>query len=160
MMRTRLTWVIVGGVVAVIVFAGLDALLSDHDPTTPRLTATTVSEATAARLRDCTPGQIALSIEIIEGEGFAAVVVQNVGDACFQRPLAFRLTIEDRAGNLIGEWGREAPFFGGDYAAGAAQTFSLAAVGTCDHPGPYVAVTTLGPHSARRANLSRSEIGC
>jgi hypothetical protein len=160
MIRTRLTWVIVGAVVALLIAAGVDALRSsDRESSAPTTTAstTTVGRRAGSTLPRCTREQVAVSIEI--RKGVATIVVRHVGaNPCDLRYRRFRLTIRDRAGNVIGQWGGAR--FGGDFSPGSEQTFSLPAVWHCDRRGPFLALATVGPYGARRSKLSRSEITC
>ena len=160
MIRTRLTWVIVGAVVALLIAAGVDALRSsDRETSAPTTTAstTTVGRRPGSTLSRCTRLQVAVSIEI--REGVATLVVRHVGaNPCHQPYSGFSLRIKDRAGKVIGRW--SGARFGGDFLPVSEQTFSLPAVRHCDRPGPFLALATVGPYSARRGKLSRSEIAC
>jgi hypothetical protein len=80
MIRTRLTWVIVGAVVALLIAAGVDALRSsDRESSAPTTTAstTTVGRRAGSTLPRCTREQVAVSIEI--RKGVATIVVRHVG---------------------------------------------------------------------------------
>src|SRR5919201_1898648 len=52
-----------------------------------------------------------------------------------------------------------APRFGGDRRV-AGEGPTVPGGYPCDRPGPYVAVAAIGPYTARRGGLSRTEIGC
>jgi hypothetical protein len=108
------------------------------------------------------------SIEV--AKGVAVIVVRHErGTPChLQRYLGLRLTIRDRGGNQV----RFLPnppsgdFPGGwrlgfeDDLAASRWTFPLPFARRCPWRGPFVALATVGPYSARRSNLSRSEIAC
>jgi hypothetical protein len=176
MIRTRLTWVVVGALVALVVVAGIDALRSSEGETTAspatstrRATTTGTASATATgpSLPACTREDIAVSVEVRrpnpdrqQSRPVAAIVMRGIGARqCFQDFSGVLFTIEDGDGMQIGSWqltGR----FGGEFAPGVEQTFFLPGVGTCDRPGPCVALATVGDYSARRGDLSREEITC
>jgi hypothetical protein len=159
MIRSRVTWVVLGGVAALVVIAVADALRSSGGETSlpTASAATTTSPQATTPLPNCARRQIALSIEI--REGIATVVVQHVsGERCFQPSADFRFLITNRAKQRIGLW--TPPVFAESYRLGQERTFALAYVFRCDRPGPFIAKATLGPYSARLGNVSRSEITC
>jgi len=183
MTRNRLTWVIVGAVVALLVVAGVDALLSSDGKTTASRTTgsatsateTTVSPTTASTTTGkeavitpappCTRRQIEVSIEVLKlapnQPPVAALVMRGVGATCWQDKVGFLFTIRDRRGRQVGRWQVQPDNgFGGLFQRGVEGTFAVHDVDHCDYPGPYVALVTVGPYSARRGNLSRSEITC
>lgn len=69
------------------------------------------------------------------------------------------LTIEDTAGRTIGEW-VAASWFTRIYPPGFEKTFSLPAVYTCKHAGPFVALADVGILTVRRDGLTRRQITC
>ena len=80
---------------------------------------------------------------------------------CWQEKVGFLLTVRDRRGRQVGRW--QVPpsrGFGGLFERGVEGAYAVHDVDHCDYPGPYVALVTVGPYSARRVNLSRSEIAC
>jgi len=146
MSRTRLTWILVGGVGTLLFVAGVDALRSSETETaTPPTRAPTTVEEVVDTLPPCTRRQVAVSIEA--PKGFAVIVVRNVGGTpCHQVDLGFRLTIRDRAGNRV----RLLPApptlpSGGDLTASSRQTFPFPSVPHCPRQGPFVALATVGP---------------
>jgi hypothetical protein len=159
----RWTWVVVGGVATLLFVAGVDALRSSDGetaaPTTPA--STTVVEAPDTTLPPCTGRQVAVSIEVLKG--VAVVLVRHIGLApCHQEQLGVRLTIRDRAGNRV-RFVPTTPEFldlDGDFRAGRGQILPLPIVRHCPRQGPFVALVSVGPYSALRENLSRSEIAC
>jgi hypothetical protein len=156
----RWTWVVVGGVGTLLFVAGVDALRSSADSETSAPTAsTTTTEIRSGSLPPCTQLDLRVSIEI--REEVATVVVQNIGaKECYRLLRGWRLRIEDRAGNLLAEWAEVQPLADGLFPSGSEGVFLLPRNPVlCDSPGPYVALATVGP-SARRGNLSRSEIVC
>jgi hypothetical protein len=89
----------------------------------------------------------------------ATIVVRNVSDHPCRTIWGLHLTIKDRAGRTIGEW-LAASWFTRPYPPGFEKTFSLPAVYTCKHPGPFVALATVGIVSVRRDGLNRRQITC
>jgi hypothetical protein len=160
MIRTRLTWVVVGIVVALLVAAGIDALFfsgsqkAESAPTAP--TAIAGSESAAA-LRRCTRLDIRVSIEI--RGGVAAAVVREVGlSPCRLRPVPIVLAVTDGAGRRVRLLG-QAPV-GGNFSPGSEQTANFPEqIQDCDLRAPFVASATVGPYSAHRTVSGRS-IGC
>jgi hypothetical protein len=159
MIRNRLTSVLAGAVVALLVVATVDALRSSGGDTTepaPTASTTTTKEAIVTP-PPCAWREIAVSIRI---RGVATIFVRNAGARpCFLDVAGFRFTIRDRAGRRVGLW-TDPTWFAGDLSPDSAKTVSLPAVFRCDRPGPYVAIATVGPYSVRRGSLSRSEITC
>jgi hypothetical protein len=176
MIRARLTQVIVGGVAAVLVVAGIDALRSSmrsDQPSALSNTTATVPPSLASTAPACTPDQVAVSIEVRHAAQtappglhplprrrvVATVVVRRLGGgACSQDPLPFALNIYDRDGRQVGDWLSTLYFAG--FAAGAERDVSLPDVYRCDRPGPFYAVATVGPYTARRGHLSYNAITC
>ncbi|MGH3033283.1 MAG: hypothetical protein ACRDON_01840 [Gaiellaceae bacterium] len=158
--------------------AGVDALRSsDSETSAPTTTASTTTASTGAPttvvetpdtpLPFCTPRQIAVSIEV--PKGVPVIVVRHIGGTpCHlgEKDPGLRLTIRDRGGNQVGFLPDQRVFpsawtldFEGDLAA-SRWTFPLPFARRCPWPGPFLALATVGPYSARRGNLSRSEIAC
>jgi hypothetical protein len=160
MVRTRLTWVVVSGIAGLLAIAVADALRSGGQTsllTESAATTTRQGATTPLFSPNCARRQIALSIEI--REGVATVVVRHVrGERCFQPFADFRFLITNRAKHRIGLW--MPPMFAERYEGGDERTFALPDVFRCDRPGPFIAKATLGPYSARRGNLTRSQITC
>jgi hypothetical protein len=173
--RTRVTQVIVGGVAAVLVVAGIDALRSStsKDQSSALSSATTTVPPSVSAAPACTPDQVAVSIEVRHAAQTAPpglhplprrrvvatiVVRRRGGGACSQDPLPFALNIYDRDGRQVADWVSTLYFAG--FAAGAERDVSLPDVYRCDRPGPFYAVATVGPYTARRGHLSYSAITC
>jgi hypothetical protein len=153
----RWSWLVVGGVTTLLVFAGVDTLRSSADSEISAPTAST----TTASLPSCTQQDIRISIEI--RAGIANVVARNVaGHLCYRLLHAWRLAINDAAGNQIAHWEDvRDPLVEGIFPADVERAFVLPqSPVACDSPGPYVAVVTVDPYIARRGNLSRSEVAC
>lgn len=177
----RWTWVVVGGLATLLLVAGVDALRSsDSETSAPTTTAamtaasttatpaaTTVVEALDTPLPPCRPRQLAVSIEV--PTGVAVIVVRHLGGTpCHQKDLRLRLTIRDRGGNQVrflpaprserfpAAW----TLVSHRNLAASRWTFPLPFARRCPWPGPFVALATVGPYSARRGNLSPSEIAC
>lgn len=178
MPRTRLiNWLIVGGVIALVVVAVVDAVRSFGGETTAVSPGgeTTASAATpptptagraGSRLPSCSRRDLALSVEVRKSDGnnrVATVVMRHGGaNRCYHRTFPVILKIIDREGTQIGDWGSSGGILWneGAVSAGAEWTFALPGVLRCDRPGPFRALATVGPYSARRSNLSRSAITC
>ena len=157
----RWTWFVVGGVVTLLFVAGVDALRSSADNETSAPTAsTTATEVPTGSVSPCTQLDLRVSVEIRQEA--ATVVVRNIGaNDCYQLLRGWRLRIEDRAGNLVAEWVEVRPLADGLFPSGSEMIFLLPRNPVlCDSPGPYLALASVGPYSARRGNLSRSEIAC
>jgi len=158
MFPPRLTWVVVGGVAALLVIAVADALRSSNsESTSPAVTVAATTTRNLLVPPNCARRQIAMSIEI--RQGVATVVVQHVrGEPCFRASADFRFLITNRARHRIGLW--TPPIFAESYELGEEKTFVLPDVFRCDRPGPFIAKATLGPYSARRGGLTRNQITC
>jgi hypothetical protein len=178
--RNRITWIIVSAVVAVTIVAGLDAIRSPEKETPPPMT---TREQADDALPRCTQEQISVAIEIRrplpEEEPFRqplpeeeslirrtapVVVVRNVGaTSCRHGPFAVSAEIKDRAKRQILTW--TTPLGFRDLPSGSEETFFFPTV-DCEVRGPFLALAAVGGHSsrrdysARRENISRSEIGC
>jgi hypothetical protein len=163
-MRGRFTWdwVILGGFLALVVVAGVDALRTSgrepSRPTTATRERTTGAPRTDEALDRCTRRQIAVSIEV--RGGVPTNVVRQVGASpCRLAAMGIHLTITDRAGYPIYR-GAIASFFGGDMSPGAEQTLPLPnPIEHCRHGGPFLAAATIGPYSAR-GTVSGDQLGC
>lgn len=159
MIRRRLSWVIVGGAVALLVVAGVDALRSSESETSasPTSASTTTVESVPPR---CTLEQIGISIEILGG--YATAVVRNVSGApCHLQPLPIQATLTDQGGRKAMRFQLvEQQEFGGDFLPGFQETATAGYIENCHLRGPFLLVVSAGPYSARRSKLSPSEIGC
>jgi hypothetical protein len=147
-------------VVALLVVAGVDALRSSGSETSAPTASTTTAIPTSS-LPPCAEQDLRISIEV--RQGVATVVAQNIrATRCYRLFPFWRLTIEDRAGDLVEEWPDVGqPLVDGIFPGGVERTFWLPQDQVlCDSPGPYVALATVGPYSARLGNLSRSEVAC
>jgi hypothetical protein len=92
----RLTWVVVAAIIALLVVAGLDALLSsgsESAATSPVDTAVASTEA----LKLCGPEQLMLQVERL-GDDLALVLDHVEGAPCRTRRLPIRLSLLDRDG--------------------------------------------------------------
>jgi hypothetical protein len=161
MIRTRLTWIIVGAVVAVLVVAGVDALRSDKETSASTTTESTTTVEQAATTRpDCTNRQFAVSIEVGKPDpkrqrAPAIIFVRHVGDSpCQLDASSFRMTIKDRTGKGMGVW-RGLLYYRAD-----AFRDSEPLVIPCDRPGPFLALVALSPSPTPPGKPFRSEITC
>jgi hypothetical protein len=157
----RWTWVVVAGVGALLLLAGVDALRSsgDSEASAPTATATS-SKLPRVSLPPCTQQDISISIEVRDGG--AVAVARNIGaEACYRLLRGWRVRIEDRAGTLVEERVEVRPLADGLFPTGSERAFWLTPNPVlCVSPGPYVALVTVGPYTTRLASLSRSEVAC
>jgi hypothetical protein len=159
-----------GAGIALVVIAGVDAIRSwDHQTTAPPKTGTTT--VTDTRYRRCARRDIVVAVEvrrpsslqttdIPEEAGKRPVATIVVGNVSARRCLGTwgaRFTITDRAGKIVGSW-PDSAWFVGYYLPGREKTFSYPNIYRCGRTGPFVALATVGPYSASRRNLSRSQI--
>jgi hypothetical protein len=185
----RLTWVIGGAVAALLAVAGVDALRSSDEETSPSATtvATITEGESSVAAAPCRPKQIAVSIDIRKPDwqnqpGYvgdaawkqsrvATMVVRNVGPRACDLHEEWHFLITDRRGHFVGRWNSEGLVLVGRYAPGAEKAFSLPPMESatslehpayrCDYPGHYVVLARVGAAApARRDNLSASEITC
>jgi len=159
-----------GAGIALVVIAGVDAIRSgDDQPTTsPKTGATTV---TGTRYHRCARRDVVVAIEVRRPSSVqttdipeeagkrpvATIVVGNVGARRCLGTWGARFTITDRAGKVVGSW-PDSAWFVGYYAPGGEKTFSYPDIYRCGRTGPFVALATVGPYSASRSDLSRSQI--
>jgi hypothetical protein len=157
------TWVIVVGVGALLLFAGLDALrsLGDSEDSAPgtSTTTTTTAKDSSGSLLPCDIEDLKISIEVRGGS--ATVVARNLGDSCYRLLREWHLHIEDRAGDPLANWNEIKLLADGIFPAGSERSrlFPRAPV-VCKSGGPYLVSVTVGPYFARRDHLSRSALRC
>ena len=183
MRRTRLSWIILGAVLAVVVFAGIDALRSSLGSTSPAVkTAPTGAGATVGSNEDpaCSQKQMAVSVQVRkpdetrpvwnqrEALGWrawqrtpvATLVVKNVGSGtCFLAHGRYDFGITDRADRWMARWDGN-NVFAGTYVPAEEKSFSLPNVFSCDRPGPFRAKATVGHYSARLNHLTYDQVTC
>jgi hypothetical protein len=179
MLRTRLSWLVIGGVAAILVAAAVDAIRSSEPSAsspTSRETATERSAgettfavvATPGGLPRCTVQNIGVSIDVVGGT--ATVVVRHVGGRpCHLTPLPVRLSLTNRVGRrvrlaAVDEGPDVQSRVGGDFSPGFEQLIDIPylaepQLASCDRRGPVSACVIVGPYSAQR-KLSGSEVGC
>jgi hypothetical protein len=88
------------------------------------------------------------------------LVVRRVGtEPCLQAPLPFALKISDRNRRGVGDWDSYLDF-AAPFAPDTERAVSLPNVYSCDRPGPFHAMASVGPYTARRGHLSYSAITC
>jgi hypothetical protein len=162
-MGRRFTWVIVAGVGALLLFAGLDALRSsagneDATPAASTRTTTTAADSSGSLLR-CDVEDLRISIEL-SADG-PTVVARNFGDTCYRLLRGWRLRIEDRAGDLLAQWDEIQLLADGVFPAGSESPGLLSRdpLVVCKSGGPYLVSVTVGPYFARR-HLSDSALRC
>lgn len=159
----RFTWIIVAGVGAVLLFAGLDAFRSSfdgRDSATPTVsTRTPATTGSNNSLLPCDVADLTISIEVRGGN--PRVVARNAGHVCYRLLRGWHLRVEDRAGDPLVEWEEIQPLADGVFPAGAEGSFGLTPEPIrCNSPGPYLVSATVGPYFARRGHLSAGDIAC
>lgn len=167
MTRTRLIWVVLGGVLALAVAGAVHAHRGSKSSATPSETRAGQFSAPAknatAPLPPCSAEQIAASIDVLGGR--ATITVRHtLGGACHLARLPVHLKMWDHAGNpvrLPTAEGAHLPLWvGGDFSSGFERLLSIHRVfPECDQRGPFLLVVKVGPYVARRT-LSRSEVAC
>jgi hypothetical protein len=166
MMGRRFTWVIVAGVGALLLFAGLDALRSsagseDSAPgaSTRTTTTTTTTADLSGSLLPCDVEDLRITIDL-RGGG-PTLVARNFGDTCYRLLRGWRLRIEDRAGDLLAGWDEIQLLADGIFPAGSESSLLLSRVRVvCKSGDPYLISVTVGPYVARRGHLSDLALGC
>jgi hypothetical protein len=133
MMGRRFTWVIVAGVGALLLFAGLDALRSsagseDSAPgaSTRTTTTTTTTADLSGSLLPCDVEDLRITIDL-RGGG-PTLVARNFGDTCYRLLRGWRLRIEDRAGDLLAGWDEIQLLGDGIFPAGSESSLLLSRV--------------------------------
>jgi hypothetical protein len=165
--RTRLIWVVLGGVLALAVagavYAHRGSRSSGTAPETRAGQFSVPAKNVTAPLPPCSAGQIAASIDVLGGRATIAVR-HTYGEACHLARLPVHLKMWDYAGNpvrLPTAEGAHLPLWvGGDFSSGFERLLSIHRVfPDCDQRGPLLVVVKVGPYVARRT-LSRSEVAC
>jgi hypothetical protein len=162
-MGRRFTWVIVAGVGALLLFAGLDALRSSagSEDSAPggSTSTTTAAAADSSDLLPCDVEDLRISIELRGGS--ATLVARNFGEKCYRLLRGWHLRIEDRAGDPLAQWDVIQFLADGIFPAGSESSFLLARdpLVVCKSGGPYLVSVTVGPYFARR-HFSDSALGC
>jgi hypothetical protein len=176
-MRTRLTWVVVGALAAIVVAAAVDAFRSPGRPSSSPSEASSVPVSTGgsafeardpvaggetAPLPRCTAQQIAMAIEVLGGS--ASIVVRHVwGKPCHLARLPIDLAVWDRTGRRVrlAEPRSGVPQSGiaGDFSPRFERLVNITYLADCDQRQPFLAVVNVGPYVAR-GTLSAKEIGC
>jgi hypothetical protein len=171
--RTRFTWVVLGGVLALVVAGAVYALRGSGSPGTASETGagqrrsadafSVPAKNTTAPLPRCSAEQIVASIDVLGGR--ATTVVRHArGRACRLARLPVHLKMWDRAGNpvrLPTTEGAHIPSrVGGDFSSGFERLLWIHRVfPDCDQRGPFLVVVKVGPYVVRRT-LSRDEVAC
>jgi len=185
MLRTRLTWIILCAVAALLVVAGLDALRSSlRDPSAAERTAPTFTGATNVSHENpvCNRRQMVVSVQVRkpdetrpvwnqrerDNSGWrawprtpvATLVVRNVGSsACRLVHGRYDFGIKDRADRWMARWDGN-NVFAGTYESSTETSFSLPSVFSCDRPAPFRAIATVGRYSARLNDLTYGQVTC
>jgi hypothetical protein len=165
--RTRLIWVVLGGVLALAVAGAVYAHRGSRSSgtaseTRARQFSVPPKNATAP-LPLCSAEQIAASIDVLGGRATIAMR-HSRGEACHLARLPVHLKMWDRAGSpvrLPTAEGAHLPLWvGGDFSSGFEQLLSIHRVfPDCDQRGPFLVVAHVGPYVVRRT-LSRNEVAC
>jgi hypothetical protein len=162
MFRTRLTWVIVGGVATLLIVAGVDALRSSKNelPAATTTAAMTSPEGAEVTLPRCARGQITISLEV--RRRIVVNAVENVGSGpCHLGSVMLGLTMEDRAGKTAWQGALPSALWG-DLQSRSQQTVRFPIpndIPRCHRRDPFLLVATAGDYSDRR-RLTGREIGC
>jgi hypothetical protein len=169
--RTGLTQLLVIAVLAVLLFAGVDALRSWLGEEDGQQTVALTEKVVAAKnFAPCRPEQLESAIEV--RGGIANNVLRWVsGPACHEHGMRLGLTILDRAGKRA--WHRQNFFaaFERNYAQSPRMLVVVSELAVhfptpnseirhCHRRGPFVAIARIGPYVAHAGGLSASEIGC
>jgi hypothetical protein len=171
--RIRLTWVVLGGVLAlgvagaVYAFRGSASAGGASETGAGQRGAADVfsasAENTTAPLPRCSAEQIATSIDVPGGR--ATIVVRHArGKACHLARLPVQLRMWDRTGNPVhlptGEGAHIPAQVGGDFTSNFERLLWIHRVfPDCDQRGPFLVVANVGPYIVRRT-LSRNEVAC
>ena len=178
------SWVIGGAIGLLLLFAGIDALRSSLGDTKAAVTAPTATRSTNVSNRDtaCKRSQMVVAIEVRKPDEtrpawnqrgdrgwrawqrtpVATLVVKNAGSsdcALVHGDGTYDFGIRDRAGRWMARWDGN-NVFGGQYAPAEERSFSLPNVYSCDRPGPFRAMATVGPYSALLNRLTYSQVTC
>lgn len=163
-----MSFLLVGALLVLLLFAGVDALRSwlDDDQ---RPQATTQQSLSSKTFPPCKQQELEAAIEV--RGGIATTVIRYLGaTACHRDGMRLRLTIWDRAGRRA--WhGELRDQFERNYArsprmlvrVSEATVHFLAPnseIRRCYKRGPFVARAHVGPYVARTRGLSANEIGC
>jgi len=177
MTRTRLTWVVVGGLIALFVVGLIDSLNSLRsresrifepggrsgsvfEARDPALAPSTVS------LPPCTDEQIGVSIEVLGGS--AVVVVRHMfGKPCHLAWRQVEVAVNDRADNPVrfvpGANEETKGSLEGDFTPGFERLLGFNHLANCDLPngqrGPFTAKVWVGENYVER-RLAGDAIGC
>ena len=179
MLRSRLSWLVIGAVAVILVAAAVDAFRSSEpsasSPSRETTTERPAGETTLAvvttpeSLPRCTVQNLALSIDVLGGT--ASIVVRHVwGRACHLAPLPVRTSLTNRFGGRVrlATVGGGRPDVqsrvGGDFSPGFERLIDIPylahpPLANCNSRGPFTAFVIVGPYSAQR-KLSGSEVGC
>jgi hypothetical protein len=170
----RLTWVIVGGLVALFLVGLIDSLRSREshifepggrsgsvfEARDPGLAPSTVS------LPACTEEQIGVSIEVLGGR--AAVVVRHMfGNPCHLARRRIEVAVNDRTDNPVrvvpGADEETDGSVEGDFTPGFQRLLGFNHLANCDLPngqrGPFTVKVWVGENYVER-RLAGDEIGC
>jgi hypothetical protein len=169
--RTGFARLLVIAVLALLLFAGVDALrswLSDEDG--QQTVAVTDTIVAAKNFAPCRPEQLEAAIEV--RGGIANNILRWVsGPACHEHGMRLEVTILDRAGKRA--W-HEQDFFAAferNYAQSPRMLTVVSELAVhfwtpnseirhCHRRGPFVAIARIGPYIAHAGGVSASEIGC
>lgn len=182
MLRTRITWVIGGAVVVLLIIAGVDALRSSLGE--PRAAVGTAPTHVSNQATACKRSEMVVAIEVRKPDEtrpvwnqrdqdnpgwrawrrtpVATLVVRNAGSSdcvLVHGAGTYDFGIRDRAGRWMARWDG-VNVFPGQYAPAQERTFSLPNVFSCDRPGPFSATATVGHSSARLKGLTYDQVTC
>lgn len=178
MLRTCLSWLVIGGVAVIVVAAAVDAIRSSG-PSALSPSRETATERSARETRlavvttpesqpRCTAQNIGVSIDVLGGA--ATIVVRHIwGRPCQLAPLPVRLSLTNRLGGRVPlarvEDGPDVQSrVGGDFSPGFERLIDIPylanpQLANCNSRGRFTAFVIVGPYSAQR-KLSGNEVGC
>jgi hypothetical protein len=157
----RWTWVVIGGVAALLVVAVVDSYRSSAGKAIESTTTSTHTLAGASTLPACTDQQPSISIELSGKAATITALASREEDPCRLAALKPTLTIKSRTGRTLVELGQPPVQFE-NLLLGSPQRVHFRipeGMPGCLEGGPFLARASLGPYPARR-RFSGSLIGC
>lgn len=170
MIRTPLTWALVGGLVALLVAGAIDVLRSSESPTSESKSTNGLQRPAADRtnrraetegvpLPRCTAQQLALKIENLGGDPALALVHVWAGP-CRTPRLPIEVALLDRAGRSVESAISVQPAFSPTTLSPNAELSApFSAVYLCGQPKPVRVAAEAGPYPAR-GRLPRGYVAC
>jgi hypothetical protein len=157
----RWTWVVIGGVAALLVVAVVDSFRSAKVSPVAAATPSTHTLPRTSTLSACSDQKPSISIDLSGKEATITAVTFREDDPCRFPPLRPTLTIKDRTGKTLVELVQPPVRLEG-LLPGSRQSVHLRIpedMPGCLAGGPFLAVASLGPYPSRR-RFSGSLIDC